>query len=142
MAVIEGTRSSAVGGLGMGENKVAIAVYDFAADGGTVGTITMRGDSIPSGAVIVDSLILVDTVLAGGTVTDTVQIGTEGAADIQSAAARNAAPWSTTGAKRGSMTATSAPIKTTAKRSITLTINGTALTGGKVRALVTYIEAP
>lgn len=141
MAIIEGVESIKVGGQGIGEDKPAIAAYDFAVDGGAVGAITLRGDSIPSGAVIIGSLLIVDTVLASSG-SATAQVGTEGAADIAASAAYNAAPWSTTGAKRGSMTATTAPITTTAKRSITLTVGTAALTGGKFRVIVWYVEAP
>lgn len=138
MGVIEGVRQ--VGGLGLGEPKPARALYDFAVDGGAVSAITLRGDRIPSGAIIVDSLINVDTALTGGTVTDTLQIGSEGAADIAAAAARNGAPWATTGAKRLTLTATAAPVKTTAIRALTFTINVTALTAGKFTLVVWYVE--
>ena len=138
MSVIEGVRK--VGGMGLGMEKPAVALYDFAVDGGAVSTINLRGDRIPSGAIIVDSLINVDTALTGGTVTDTIQLGSEGAADIQAAAARNAAPWATTGAKRLTATATAAPIKTTAIRALTLTINATGITAGKFTLIVWYLE--
>ncbi|WP_327047283.1 hypothetical protein OG320_05160 [Microbispora sp. NBC_01189] len=137
MAIIEGTR--AVGGLSVGQPKVARGLYDFAVDGGAVGAITLRGDAVPSGAIIVDTLIQVETVLASGG-SATVSIGTEGAADMQSAAAYNAAPWSSTGAKRGTLTATAAPVKTTQKRNITATVGTAALTGGKFQVLVWYVE--
>jgi hypothetical protein len=31
--------------------------YDFATDGGAVGAIPLRGDKLPSGAVVVDALL-------------------------------------------------------------------------------------
>lgn len=139
MPIIEGTRKAG-GRLGLGDEKLAVAEYDFAVDGGAVSSINLRGDKIPSGAIIVDALINVDTALTGGTATDTLSLGSEAAADLQAAAARNAAPWSTAGAKRVTLTATSAPVKTTAERSVAFAINGTALTAGKFRALVTYVE--
>jgi hypothetical protein len=138
MPVIEGARK--VGGIGLGLPKPAVALYDFAVDGGAVSTINLRGDKIPSGAIIVDALINVDTALTGGTATDTVQLGSEAATDIQAAAARNGAPWATTGAKRLTLTATAAPVKTTALRSLTLTINATVITAGKFTLVVWYLE--
>lgn len=138
MPIIEGTRQA--GGLGLGSPKPAYAVYDFATDGGAVSAITLRGDSIPSGAVIVDGILRVTTALTGGTVTDTLSLGSEGATDLQSAAARNAAPWATTGAKRVTLTATTAPVLTTANRSLTFTVNGTALTAGAFKLVVWYVE--
>lgn len=138
MPIIERTRVA--GGQGLGSPKPAYATYDFAVDGGAVSTINLRGDSIPSGAVVVDALLQVDTALAGGTATDTLSAGSEAATDLQAAAVRSGAPWSTTGAKRVSLTATAAPLTTTASRSLTFTINGTALTAGKFRLVAWYVE--
>lgn len=138
MGVIEGAR--AVGTFSLGLPKPARAVYDFAVDGGGTAAITLRGDRVPSGAIIVDALLNVETALSGGTATDTIQLGSEAANDIQAAAARNGAPWSTTGAKRLSLTATAAPVKTTAQRALTLTVNTSAVTAGKFTLIVWYVE--
>lgn len=138
MPIIEGTRR--IGdGLSIGQPKAAVGKYDFTVDGGGVGTINLRGDTIPTGAIVVDALFNVDTALTGGTGTDTVTLGSESAADIATAL-RSAAPWSTAGAKRATLTATSAPVKTTAKRNLALAINGTALTAGKFTVVVWYLE--
>lgn len=140
MAVIPGARKISASGPGLGGAKPAVGLYDFAVDGGAVGTISLRGDTIPAGAIIVDALLNVETALTGGTVTDTLSLGSEAATDLQAAAARNAAPWSTAGAKRVTLTATAAPVKTTAQRNITFTINTSALTAGKFTAVVWYVE--
>lgn len=138
MPIIEGT--DRVGdGLSMGEVKIARGFYDFAVDGGAVGDITLRGDRIPSGAIVVDALLHVDTVLTSGG-SATVAIKVEGGTDINSAAAISGAPWSTTGAKRATFTATTAPVKTTAARSIAATVGTAALTAGKFSVLVSYVE--
>lgn len=137
MAVVPG--KGKVGGFGLGRVKPAVGRYDFAIDGGAVGDIALRGDSVPSGAVIVDALILVDTALTSGG-SATVAIKTEGAADINAADAFGGAPWSSTGAKRGDFTATTAPITTTASRAITATVGTAALTAGKFRVVVWYVE--
>lgn len=138
MGIIQG--SLQIGGFGLGETKSAMGRYNFATDGGAVGTINLRGDQLPAGAVVVNALLIVDTALAGGTGTDTLSLGSEAAGDIQAAAARSGAPWSTTGAKRVSLTATSSPVTTTAARSLTFAINGTALTAGAFRLVVEYVE--
>ena len=122
--------------------RVARAVYDFAIDGGAVSTIALRGDRIPQGAIITDVLLDIAVAPVGGTVTDTLALGSEGAGDLQSAAARNAAPWSTVGAKRGTLTATSAPVKTTADRAVSFVIAATVLTAGRFAVLVAYVEMP
>lgn len=138
MAVIE-TTGKLSGGLSYGRVKPAVAFYDFAVDGGAVGDIVLRGDSVPSGAVIVDALIQVDTALTSGGAA-TVAIKTEGAADINAAAAVSGAPWSATGAKRATFTATTAPVKTTARRTPTATVATAALTAGKFTVIVWYVE--
>lgn len=124
----------------LGLPKPAVYAYDFAVDGGGTTAIPLRGDAIPSGAIITDALMDVETALTGGTVTDTVQFNAEGAADLQAAAARNAAPWSTTGPKRLTVDADTAPVKTTAARTVNLKVNATAITAGKFKLVVWYIE--
>lgn len=119
--------------------RIARAHYDFAVDGGAVGDIALRGDKIPSGAIITDVLINVETVLTSGGAA-TVALKSEGAADLNAAAAISGAPWSAAGAKRGDLTATSAPVKTTAERTITATVATAALTAGKFSVLVSYVE--
>lgn len=126
-------------GTAMGDRKYAVGYYSFATDGGAVGDITLRGDTIPSGAIITDALIHVDTALTSGGAA-TVAIKTEGAADINAADAISGVPWSTTGAKRGDFTATTAPIKTTAARSIVATVATAALTAGKFTVVIEYVE--
>lgn len=138
MGVIEGTQK--VGGLGLGDVKVARADYDFATDGGATGDITLRGDQIPSGAILVDALLQVDTVpTSGGAATIAVKV--ESGADVNAADAISGAPWSSTGAKRAdALTATAAPITTTAARDITATVGTAALTAGAFSVLVSYVE--
>lgn len=140
MAIIAGA-GKLKAGAGLGFVKPAVCLYDFDVDGGATTAINLRGDStIPSGAIIVDALLNVDTALTGGTATDTVQLNSEAAADLQAAAARNAAPWSTTGAKRVTLDADTAPIKTTAARTIQLKVNTSAITAGKFTLVVWYVE--
>ncbi len=138
MAISPGVGKLKAGGP-LGRPKPAVGLYEFALDGGAVGDIVLRGDTLPSGAIIVDALIHVDTaVTSGGSAT--LAIKTEGAADINAADAVSGAPWSTTGAKRADFTATTAPIKTTAARSITATVATAALTAGKFTVVVWYLE--
>lgn len=122
-----------------GRVRLARAFYDFAVDGGTVGTLALRGDGIPTGAIIYDVVIDVQTAPTSGGAA-TIGISSEGASDLQSAAAISGAPWSTATPKRGTLTATSTPIKTTAARSIAAVIGTAALTAGKFVVLVRYIE--
>lgn len=138
MAIIEGT-SKVESSLGRGQPQFAHGVYDFAVDGGAVSDIALRGDSvIPSGAIIIDSFIRVNTILTSGGAA-TIAVKSEAAADIQAVAAVGAAPWSTAGAKRGSHISTTAPILTTAARTLTVTIAAAALTAGKFTVVVEYV---
>lgn len=120
--------------------QLARAEYDFAVDGGAVGDIVLRGQSVPSGAIITDVLIKVTTALTSGGAA-TVALKSEGAADLNAADAISGAPWSTTGAKRGDLDADTAPVTTTADRAITATVGTAALTAGKFTVFVTYVEA-
>ncbi len=137
MPIIEG--GSTIDSGTAGRVRTAVGNYSFAVDGGVVGDITLRGDTIPSGAVIIDSLIKVTTAVTGGG-SATLAIKAEGAADINAADAVSGAPWSTTGAKRGDHTATSAPITTTAARSIVATVGTAALTAGAFKVVVFYVS--
>jgi hypothetical protein len=124
---------AAEGGTGRIEQSIR-AVYDFAVDGGAVGTINLLpAAAIPSGAVITRALLRVLTVpTSGGAATIALQI--EAAGDLQAATAFNAAPFSTVGAK-----ALGANITTTAARNIAAVIAAAALTAGKFEVIVFYV---
>jgi hypothetical protein len=135
MSVIEGT-----GGV-----KTAVGVYDFAVDGGAVGTITLRGGGpiggkIPSGSVIFGGFVDIETALTSGGAA-TIAMQAEAANDILTAVA--VASW-TTGRKNvlpaptsGALTASTA-VKTTAERDIKIVVATAALTAGKFRVIVFY----
>lgn len=134
--IIEGS-----GGTGQ---KSAVYEYDFATDGGAVSTIAMRPlgtspASIPSGAIIDDTVVEVLTVLtSGGAATIAAQI--EAANDVVNAAAVGGAPWSTLGRKAGIPISAATSLKTTAARVPSVVIAAAALTAGKVRLHVDYDE--
>lgn len=117
--------------------------YDFAVDGGAVGTIALTsGTPIPSGSVIVGGYVDVITQLTGATATIACQV--ESANDILTAVA--VASW-TTGRKNvlpapttGALTASTA-VKTTADRNISIVIATAALTAG-VFNVVLYVIPP
>lgn len=128
-----------VGGQGLGRVKHALLRYSFATDGGVVGDIALRGDAVPSGAVVLDALILVDTALTSGG-SATVALKLQSAADINAADAFDGNPWSTTGAKRGDFDADTVPILLTAARTLVATVATAALTAGAFRVVLSYIE--
>ncbi|MFD6069435.1 hypothetical protein [Amycolatopsis lurida] len=135
MPVIEGTTRI----------KEASGEYDFAVDGGAVGTITLRsaggaslGNVIPAGSVITGGYLEVDTAVTSGGAA-TLAVNSEGAGDLVAATVVSGAPWSTTGRKSLTPAFTGASsVKTTAARSLTVSPAVAALTAGKFRVVVFY----
>lgn len=124
---------------GTGRIKEANGVYDFAVDGGAVGTIVLRGDGgIPNGSYIIGGLIDVITpVTSGGAAT--VGVNGNAAGDLVAAAAVSGAPWSSAGLKSVIPAFTGATaIKTTADRSLAIVVAVAALTAGKFNVVVFY----
>jgi hypothetical protein len=133
MPVIEGTTSL----------KSAVGEYDFAADGGAIGSITLRsstinGNSIPAGSVITGGYIEIDTLFTTGTAA-TMAINLESAGDLVAATVVSGAPYSTTGRKSVIPAGTGATsVKTTVPRSLVATIAVGTVTAGKGRVVVFY----
>jgi hypothetical protein len=125
--------------------KTAQGEYDHAVDGGAISTITLRsaggssvGNELPAGSVILGGYLEVDTAATSGG-TPAVSIGSEGAADLVASGTLAATGLSTTGRKSlvpAFSGATS--VKTTAARSVTLTIATATLTAGKFRVVLLY----
>lgn len=119
--------------------------YDFTVDGGAVGAIPLRGDALRGGVlgtglVVLDALLLVHVVpTSGGWAT--IRLDAEASGDVQAQAAISGAPWSTVGAKRVTLTATSAPVRLTADRTPNLQVGTAALTAGRVRLVLSVLEA-
>jgi hypothetical protein len=123
MGVIEGTKSL----------KRWKGSYDFAVDGGAVGTIVLRSEDgqLPNGAVILGGFTKVTTPLTSGGA-GTAALQAEAANDIINAAAVSGAPWSTAGRKSVIPAFTGATtVETTAARSPSMVIGTAALTAGK-----------
>jgi hypothetical protein len=120
--------------------KFARGRYDFAVDGGSVGTITISAQKIPTNAIILTGVVEVDTaVTSGGSATVAVQV--EAANDIVNAAAVSGAPWSTTGRKSTIPVGTgAASVKTTQARDISIVIATAALTAGAFDVYLAYID--
>lgn len=129
MPVIEGTDRL----------KVAVAEYDFTVDGGGVGAIPMRagtatlGGALPSGAVVVNGYIEVDTPPTSGGAA-TAGLGLETGTDLQAGVVVSGAPWSTTGRKVLAFSGA----KTTTTRTPVVTVAVAALTAGKFRVVLFY----
>lgn len=124
-----------------GAQKSAIYEWDFAVDGGAIGTKAMRfigGDAHPPlGSVIDGKNVAIDVLTAltsGGAGSMALQL--ENAGDIQAAAVVSGAPWSTTGMKDPTL---EAPLKAAVGGQAPSTvIAAAALTAGKLRVYVSY----
>ena len=117
------------------QERVVKAQYDFATLGGAVGDISL-GVVIPVDAIITDVVIDVLTApTSGGAATIAVKAQT--AADLLAATAIA----SVTGILQGVPTAgtIASAIKTTAARTVTITVAVAALTAGKFNVLVKYV---
>ena len=125
-------------------SKIARGEYDFAVDGGVVGTIAlMDATDIPSGATVIGGWVEIETQLtSGGAATIAIQI--EGAGDIVPATA--IATW-TAGQKEivpaltaGAALAASDVVRTTAARDISAVIAVADLTAGKFSVIALYMD--
>lgn len=119
-----------------------VAEYDFAKDGGAIGTITMRslgemGSAVPSGAIVKSGFIQVLTAVTGAGASVALQM--ESAGDLTAAAAISGAPWSTTGFKVIIPQGAASAILTTAERPLKMVISAAVLTAGKFRLYVDYV---
>jgi hypothetical protein len=131
---------SAVAGSGY---LIAKGHYDFAVEGGAVGTIGLIGSTaIPTGSVILGGYVDVTTPpTSGGAGTLAVQV--EGAGDLVAAAAVSGAPWSTAGRKNiiPRLNDITTSIRTTAARDISAVVAVAALTAGVFDVYLFYLPA-
>lgn len=143
MGTLQPNRGGTVGSSSYtGRTKWARAYYDFTKDTGAVGTYNLRGDKIPSGAVVLSSVVNVATGCTSGTSAATVSIGVESAADLRAANTIGNATTqlSTTGNKTTLAARASAPLVTTADRDVVATVAVEALLTGRFSVLVEYLE--
>lgn len=131
MAIIEGTEAL----------KSWRGEYDFAVDGGVVGSITLRSNQgpLPNGSVIMGGYVEVDTAAGSAANTATIAVQAEAANDIINAAVVSGAPWSTTGRKSEIPVFTGATtVKATAARSPAIVVAVQNLNAGKFRVILFY----
>jgi hypothetical protein len=116
--------------------------YDFANQGGAIGDIALKdfaGNNavIPSGAIIRDVIIYVETALTSGG-SATIAVKAQSAADLKAATA--VASYSLAAVLAGVPVGTAATaIALTADRTVTITVAVAALTAGKMHVYVDYV---
>lgn len=114
--------------------------YDFAVDGGGVGTIVISAEKLPANAIVLGGVVEVDTPPTSGGA-GTLAVGSEAAGDLVAAAAVSGAPWSTAGRKSIIPVFTGASsVKMTQARDVVVTIATAALTAGVVDVFLAYID--
>jgi hypothetical protein len=130
------------GGTVLGDHRQILTAryrYSFATNGGAVGSITLSGDTLPAGALILGGYLSVGTALTSGGAA-TVALTLESAGDLQAAAAISGAPWSTTGRKSVTPAFTgAASLLTTAARSVVAVVATAALTAGVFDVYLFYV---
>jgi hypothetical protein len=114
--------------------------YDFAVDGGAIGTIILRSEDgpIPSSSYVLGGFLEIDTLFTTGTAA-TAALTVQAANDLVSATIVSGAPYSTTGIKAIIPVFTAATIiKTTASRAPSIVIATGTITAGKGRLVLFY----
>lgn len=138
IAALEGDDVS-VGAALLQRKYVAKGAYDFAADGGAIGTFDL-GVTIPDNAIITDAWVDVLTTLTSATDAATIALHTETANDIVSAVAISAATDWDAGLRAGIPVGTVATMKKmSAARALTATVAVEDLTAGKFNVFVEYV---
>lgn len=133
---------TSAGFFGTSALLVGKMTYDFAVDGGAVGTITPATTCvIPDGAIVYQAITNVITAPTTGSTT-TVAVQIQSANDLHTAASVAGAPWSTTGLKAATPVGTAATgIIMTADRTAKVVIGSADLTGGKFTTYILYMLA-
>lgn len=128
--------------------------YSFAVDGGAIGNITLRGGTIPAGAIVIGTTTrqTANFTSAGAA---TIGVGLEVAGDLQTPLAYNLITGVATYSEGINATAGSgclamssgqasygipATVETTAERSVVMAVAGAALTGGAADIYITTLE--
>lgn len=123
-------------GEGTRQMRVAKATYDFAVDGGAVGSLGL-GVTVPSGAIVYQCLIHHETQVAGTGADIGLTLQTED--DLLADVGVELSPWDATGILAGIPVGTAATaILLTADREITVEIVDAVLTAGKFHVYVLY----
>lgn len=141
MGTLNKGRGGVVGtGQYVGRTKWARAYYDFATDTGAIGTITLRGDQLPAGAVVLSAYVKVDTAVVTAS-SGTVALGINSTTDLRTAVVPGSGvDISGTGVKLAVHTRAAAPIVLADNKDIVATVATGAITSGRFSVLVEYIE--
>jgi len=118
--------------------RVAYCEYDFSVDGGAIGDITLRGDSLPEGAVVTGGMVHVKAACTGGA-SATISLKVESAADVMAATAMAGMVTNALIDVEPDGTAANAIRTTENGRQVVATIATAALTAGKFVVALEYL---
>nr|WP_321465158.1 hypothetical protein [uncultured Desulfobulbus sp.] len=118
--------------------RVAYFEYDFTRDGGAIGDITLRGDSLPDDAVVTGGMVQVKTTCTGGA-SATISLKVESAADVMAATAMAGLVSNALIDVEPDGTAANAIRTTENGRQVVATIATAALTAGKLIVALEYL---
>jgi len=117
--------------------RVAYFEYDFAKDGGAVGDITLRGGSIPNGAIVRNGAVhVVTAVTSGGAAT--VALKLKAANDVLAATAKASLTLDAVLDVVPVDTAATSILNATAGAKVVATVATAALTAGKFIVALEY----
>lgn len=118
--------------------RVAYCEYDFSVDGGAIGDIPLRGDSLPEGAVVTGGMVHVNAACAGGA-SATISLKVESAADVMTATTMAGMVTNALIDVEPDGTAANAIRTTENGRQVVATIATAALTAGKFVVALEYL---
>lgn len=118
--------------------RVAYFEYDFSIDGGVIGDITLRGDSLPEEAVVNGGMVHVKAACIGGA-SASISLKVESAADIMAATAMAGMVTNALLDVEPDGTAANAVRTTENGRKVVATIATAALTAGKFVVALEYL---
>ncbi len=123
--------------------KSGYAAYDFALDGGTIGTINLTGDILPDNSTIISAWYEVLTAFtSAGAATVSFGVSTDDTTGLKAATAYNDAAYSSGyGDFTPDYSSANFTTKTTAVRELIMTIATADLTAGKVVVWFDYITS-
>ena len=128
------------GGSGLGNLRMARAIYDFSVDGGAVSTIIPKKTvTLPNNAVIVGGTVNATTAAVGATAT--IAVGTSAGSSTTAILAATAVASFSLDAVINAVPVFATPVKLTAKGDVTITIATAALTAGVIEVTLFYFVA-
>jgi len=126
--------------FGLEENKrVAYYEYDFAKEGGAIGTVILRGPTLPQNAHVHNGLIMTSTAVTSGGAA-TIALGLETTTDIKAATAiTNFTANSIQATVPVGTAASTVRVSSASGKCLTATIGTAALTAGKFTVALEYV---